>query len=269
MSEGLVAILEPFIDTIIICTITGLVILSSGVWNEKMTNRFESADLMILNGAMDEKIDADREKLYGLLVNGEEVDTFDGQLLVEGGNIQSDVTLIHARSVAENVKVTQNGKPFSGEINISGGKLDLKKDENLGIVLTGESLVHSAPLTAEAFTRSYLGKYGQYIISIGLLLFAFSTAISWSYYGDRATTYLFGIKYVNIFRILYVVGFFLASFADTTIIWTLSGITIALMTLPNLFGILMLSKDMKNTVKEYWQGFHEEFPDEKIPEKLK
>ncbi|WKN31698.1 amino acid carrier protein [Porifericola rhodea] len=269
VSEGLVAILEPFIDTIIICTITGLVILSSGVWNEKMTNRFESADLMILNGAMDEKIDADREKLYGLLVNGEEVDTFDGQLLVEGGNIQSDVTLIHARSVAENVKVTQNGKPFSGEINISGGKLDLKKDENLGIVLTGESLVHSAPLTAEAFTRSYLGKYGQYIISIGLLLFAFSTAISWSYYGDRATTYLFGIKYVNIFRILYVVGFFLASFADTTIIWTLSGITIALMTLPNLFGILMLSKDMKNTVKEYWQGFHEEFPDEKIPEKLK
>jgi len=269
VSEGLVAILEPFIDTIVICTITGLVILSSGVWNEKMTNRFESADLMILNGVMDEKIDADREKLYGLLVNGEEVDTFDGQLLVEGGNIQSDVTLIHARSVAENVKITQNGKPFSGEINISGGKLDLKKDENLGIVLTGESLVHSAPLTAEAFTRSYLGKYGQYIISIGLLLFAFSTAISWSYYGDRATTYLFGIKYVNIFRILYVVGFFLASFADTTIIWTLSGITIALMTLPNLFGILMLSKDMKNTVKEYWQGFHEEFPDEKIPEKLK
>ncbi|MDF9795875.1 hypothetical protein OKW21_001138 [Catalinimonas alkaloidigena] len=194
---------------------------------------------------------------------------FDGQLQVQNGEIQSDVTVVHARSVAENIEVYQNGKPFSGEINISYGKLDFEKEENLGVEMRGESLVHSAPLTAEAFTRSYLGSYGQYIISIGLLLFAFSTAISWSYYGDRATTYLFGVKYVNIFRIFYVVGFFLASFADTTIIWTLSGIAIALMTLPNLLGILLLSKDMKNTVKEYWTGFHEEYPDEKIPEKLK
>lgn len=269
VSEGLVAILEPFIDTIIICSITGLVILTSGVWQEKMVNRFESADLLIVNGNLQESNTEDVEKLYGLLVEGEALDVFNGQLQIENGEIQRDVTLIHARSLAENVQVTQNGRPFSGAINITNGKIDLKKEENLGIILRGESLVHSAPLTAEAFKRSYFGDYGQYIISIGLLLFAFSTAISWSYYGDRATTFLFGVKYVNVFRLLYVVGFFLASFADTTIIWTLSGITIALMTLPNLFGILMLSKDMKRTVKEYWQGFHEEYPDEKIPEKLK
>lgn len=269
VSEGLVAILEPFIDTIIICSITGLVILTSGVWDDKMVNRFESADLLIVNGQMQESNAEDLDKLYGLLVRGDEVDAFDGQLQIQNGEIQSGVTVIHARSVAENVEVYQNGRPFNGEINITDGKVDLENEENLGVEMRGESLVHSAPLTAEAFTRSYLGSYGQYIISIGLLLFAFSTAISWSYYGDRATTYLFGVKYVNIFRILYVVGFFLASFADTTIIWTLSGITIALMTLPNLLGILLLSKDMKNTVKEYWKGFHEEYPDEKIPEKLK
>lgn len=269
VSEGLVAILEPFIDTIIICSITGLVILTSGVWDDKMVNRFESADLLIVNGQMLESNAEDLDKLYGLLVRGDEVDAFDGQLQIQNGEIQSDVTVIHARSVAENVEVYQNGRPFNGEINITDGKVDLENEENMGVEMRGESLVHSAPLTAEAFTRSYLGSYGQYIISIGLLLFAFSTAISWSYYGDRATTYLFSVKYVNIFRILYVVGFFLASFADTTIIWTLSGITIALMTLPNLLGILLLSKDMKNTVKEYWTGFHEEYPDEKIPEKLK
>ncbi|MEK6476811.1 sodium:alanine symporter family protein [Catalinimonas sp. 4WD22] len=269
VSEGLVAILEPFIDTIIICSITGLVILTSGVWDDKMFNRFESADLLIVNGNMQESNAEDLDKLYGLLVRGDEIDAFDGQLQIQNGEIQSDVTIIHARSVAENVEVYQNGRPFNGEINITDGKVDLENEENLGVEMRGESLVHSAPLTAEAFTRSYLGSYGQYIISIGLLLFAFSTAISWSYYGDRATTYLFGVKYVNIFRILYVVGFFLASFADTTIIWTLSGITIALMTLPNLLGILLLSKDMKNTVKEYWTGFQEEYPDEKIPERLK
>jgi len=269
VSEGMVAILEPFIDTIIICTITGLVILTSGVWQEKINNRFESADLIILEGGYDEKDATDRESLYRMLVNEGNLDTFNGDLVVENGEIQNNVTLLHARSVAEEVRVYQNEALFSGAINISGGRLDVEKEENQGIELVGASLLHSAPLTAEAFTRSYLGETGQYIISIGLLLFAFSTAISWSYYGDRATTYLFGVKYVNVFRVFYIAGFFIASFADTTIIWTLAGITIALMTLPNLVGILMLSKEMKITVKEYWTGFRDEFPEEKIPERLK
>ena len=269
VSEGLVAILEPFIDTIIICTITGLVILTSGVWQEKMENRFESADLMILDGTYSETDDTDRDKLYRMLVDEGDLNTFDGLLEVENGQIVTDITLVHARSVAENVEVYQNGELFTGTVNISGGKLNIKDEANQGIELMGESLIHSAPLTAIAFTRSYLGKFGQYIISIGLLLFAFSTAISWSYYGDRATTYLFGNKYVKVYRVFYIAGFFVASFADTTIIWTLAGITIALMTLPNLFGILMLSKEMKSTVRDYWLSFREEHPDEKIPERLK
>ena len=64
-------------------------------------------------------------------------------------------------------------------------------------------------------------------------------------------TFLFGTKSVVYYRIVYVIAFFLASFQDTTIIWTLSGITIAVMTLPNLVGILWLRKDMKNTISEY------------------
>ena len=143
---------------------------------------------------------------------------------------------------------------------------DGKVDEGMGLILSGKSLVHSAPLTAEAFTKSYFGEYGKYIISIGLLLFAFSTAISWSYYGDRAITFLFGVKGIVWFRIVYVIGFFLASFVDTTIIWTLSGITIALMTLPNLIGILFLHKEMKQTVKDYWIMFKKDWPNEKTPE---
>ncbi|MFP4096101.1 MAG: alanine/glycine:cation symporter family protein [Cyclobacteriaceae bacterium] len=269
VSEGLVAILEPFIDTIIICTITGLVILTSGVWQEKINNRFESADLVILQGTYYEADELDRDKLYRMLVNEGALETFNGMLEIENGEIVSDVTLVHARSVAEDVKIYQDGELFSGSVNISNGKLAVKKEENQGLVLQGRSLVHSAPLTAIAFTRSYLGEFGQYIIAIGLLLFAFSTAISWSYYGDRATTYLFGLKYVKFYRVVYILGFFVASFADTTTIWTLAGITIALMTLPNLFGILMLSKEMKTTVHEYWTGFAKEYPDEKIPEKVK
>ncbi len=132
--------------------------------------------------------------------------------------------------------------------------------------LRGRSLIHSAPLTVKAFTSSFLGDYGQYIVSIGLLLFAFSTAISWSYYGDRAMTFLFGTSSVKWYRVVYVAGFFIASFTDTTIIWTLSGITIALMTLPNLFGIFMLRKDMKATVSDYWKQFKKDYPGEPTPE---
>ena len=84
-------------------------------------------------------------------------------------------------------------------------------------------------------------------------MFAFSTAIAWSYYGDRAVTFLWGSRYVPVYHVIYVLGFFLASFTDTTLIWIFSGVTIALMTLPNLLGILLLHKEVKQSVNEYWK----------------
>ena len=135
------------------------------------------------------------------------------------------------------------------------------------IVIEGKSLMHSAPLTAKAFEKGFFGHWGQYIVSIGLLLFAFSTAISWSYYGDRALTYLIGPNSVIYYRIVYVVMFFIASFTDTTIIWSLSYITIALMTIPNLIGLLILNKDIKGIIRQYWVDFTGDHPDEKISRK--
>ncbi|MEP1094693.1 MAG: amino acid carrier protein [Cyclobacteriaceae bacterium] len=261
VSEGLVAILEPFIDTIVICTITGLVLLSSGVWKEKHLNQFDYTDMSIVQGVLTDETDEGVQQLYGHISGENTLPLFDGQLEVTNGKIQSSVSVINARSLAEEVVVSRNGTPISGSIELIDGK-----PADLDIVFEGKSLMHSAPLTAEAFTRSFFGDSGKYIVSIGLLLFAFSTAISWSYYGDRAMTYLFGPKSVKYYRFVYVAGFFVASFADTTIIWTLSGITIAVMTLPNLFGIIMLRKDMKNTVNEYWNTFKGEWPDEKTPE---
>lgn len=261
VSEGLVAILEPFIDTIVICTITGLVLLSSGVWKEKHQNQFDYTDMSIVQGVLTDKSDEGVQQLYGHISGENTLPLFDGQLELIDGKIQGAVSVINARSLAEEVVISRNGTPISGAIDLINGK-----PADLDIVFEGKSLVHSAPLTAEAFTRSFFGDSGKYIVSIGLLLFAFSTAISWSYYGDRAMTYLFGPKSVKYYRFVYVVAFFVASFADTTIIWTLSGITIAVMTLPNLFGIFMLRKDMKNTVEEYWKTFKGEWPGEKTPE---
>jgi len=257
VSEGMVAILEPFIDTIIICTITGLVLLSSGVWKEKHQNVFQSIDLRVLDEKYDEKDPQHQKALFDYINEKDDVPLYDGQLSVQNGEIRDDVTIFHARSIAENVYVTKNDQPYTGMLEVNNGVVD----EQAGTIrISGSSLVHSAPLTTIAFTESPMGKYGQYLVAIGLLLFAFSTTISWSYYGDRAMTYLFGSRSVIYYRIAYVIGFFIASFTDTTIIWTLSGITIALMTLPNLIGIFWLRREMKNTVKDYWTGFDEEYP---------
>ena len=155
---------------------------------------------------------------------------FNGSLQVIDGRIQNqaDITVINSRSFAENVLFSLDGEPVTGELAVSDGRLD-----DQSVVVTGESLVHSVPLTTEAFDRGLFGNYGQYIVSIGLMLFAFSTAIAWSYYGDRAMTYLLGPKSVLPYRVIYVCAFFYAALADTTIIWNVSLITIVLMTTPS------------------------------------
>ncbi len=261
VSEGMVAILEPFIDTIIICLLTGLAVLSSGAWTDKFQNDFQDADLLVLSTKYNDAVPADKEKLSNFMTGRESIDLFSGVLDVSAGEVTNDVTIMHARSVAEDVLISEPNGKFTGQLQVVNGKVIRG---NSKVTISGKSLLHSAPLTNEAFQRSPLGEYGKYIVTIGLLLFAFSTAISWSYYGDRAITYLFGAKAVMYYHVVYVIGFFLASFTDTTIIWTLSGITIALMTVPNLVGILLLRKDMKDTLKQYWIDFSKEYPNENI-----
>lgn len=262
VSEGLVAILEPFIDTIVICTVTGLVLLSSGTWNEKHLNEFQYTDMTFLDGFYSDTDPDDVKKLTAHL-DGNELPVFSGTLKVQEGTIINQPSIIHARSLAEEVMVYKNDEPYSGQMLIAEGK------PKTSLQFKGKSLVHSAPLTIEAFKRGFMGDWGQYIVSIGILLFAFSTAISWSYYGDRAMTFLFGSGSVVYYRIVYVVAFFLAAITDTTIVWTFSAITIAVMTLPNLVGILILHKDMKDTVTQFWSDFKQEHPDENIPERVK
>lgn len=261
VSEGLVALLEPFIDTIIICMLTGMTLLASGVWMEKHENRFQMADLEVVHGIYDDTSEDGRAKLFNHVHGKNSLPLFNGTLSVDNGRIVDEISMIHSRSLAENVQVAQGGTPFTGELQVVRGRIT--QSDNIRIF--GESLMHSAPLTTIAFSRSWLGEYGKYIVSIGLLLFAFSTAISWSYYGGRAMTYLFGIKSIIYYKILYVIGFFFASFVDTSIIWVLSGITIALMTIPNLIGLLALHKEVKREVKSFWQEYADRFPDENPP----
>ncbi|GAB2520256.1 hypothetical protein GCM10008940_23630 [Microbulbifer agarilyticus] len=251
VSEGMVSLLEPFIDTLIICTLTGLVILSSGVWTEKHMNQFERADMMVVAGTYSDKDEADVKQLFGFLSNqSSEVTAYTGAIVVADGRPlnENEFTILNSRSVAEDVEFRVAGDNFSGVLNVNNGRL-----VNPNVDVWGNSLLHSVALTNRAFQKGFFGEYGSYIVTLGILLFAFSTAIAWSYYGDRSMIYLFGPKAVMPYRLVYVVAFFWAAIEDTTVIWNLSAVAIVLMTLPNLFGISILAREMKDTVKDYWK----------------
>ncbi len=268
VSEGMVAILGPFIDTLVICTITGLTILSSGVWLEKISNEFQRADMEIVEGVYSEGDSVHVQELATHINQGKEdrVVGFTGEIKLVDGKIAGgqDLTVIHARSIAEDMIFSKDGKTVGGVVNVVDGQL---KDTKIEV--KGRSLVHSAVLTTEAFKRGYFGDWGKYIVALGLLLFAFSTAISWSYYGDRAVTYLFGTKFVLPYRVVYIIAFFLAALADTTIVWSLAAVAIVVMAVPNLFGILFLHRDMKKSLSDYWAKFKKENPEEAKRLKLK
>ena len=254
VEQGMVSILEPFIDTIVVCSVTALVILSSGAWIQKYDNTFERSSMAIFAGEYTESNSKDVEELGKYILdarkftsNTTSVENYSGILRIIKGQLQQkEVTVFHNNSIAEDVTFYQNGNLFEGPLEIVNGEI---KDSS--IVVEGKSLIHSAELTSKAFGSGVLGKYGEYIVAIGLLLFAFSTAIAWSYYGDRSTAYIFGENAVPWYRLIYVACFIAAAIIDTTVVWNIAYVVVALVTIPNLFALFILRKEMKEQVTTY------------------
>ena len=256
IDQGVVSILEPFIDTLVVCTVTALVILSSNVWTEKFDTNFSKTDMIVLNGSYSDKLNEDNSFEYPNQINeltkyvqniDSTVEEFNGMLNVEDGKIlNNNITVIHLRSIAEDIVVRDANKNlFNGSINIDNGKA---KD---AVTFEGKSLVSSAELTAKAFSNGILGDYGGKLVAIALLLFAFSTAITWCYYGDRSTAYIFGEKGVIWYRNFYVLCFILAAVIDTTVVWNIAYVVVALVSIPNLIAMFVLRKEMKLLSDEF------------------
>jgi len=123
----------------------------------------------------------------------------------------------------------------------------------LVIILTGayKAGLTGADLTARAFNLGMPGP-GGYIVAIGLIFFAFSTAISWSYYGDRCVDYLFGEKYVMPYRVFYCMLLPVGAYVHLELVWTISDIGNALMAWPNLVGLILLSPVIVRSTREYF-----------------
>ncbi|MDC1081686.1 amino acid carrier protein [Gammaproteobacteria bacterium] len=256
IDQGVVSILEPFIDTLVVCTVTALVILSSNVWTEKFDTNFSKTDMIVLNGSYSDKLNEDNSFVYPDQINeltkyvqniDSSVEEFNGILNIEDGKIlNNNITVIHLRSIAEDIVVRDANKNlFNGSINIDNGKA---KD---AVTFEGKSLVSSAELTAKAFSNGILGDYGGKLVAIALLLFAFSTAITWCYYGDRSTAYIFGEKGVIWYRNFYVLCFILAAVIDTTVVWNIAYVVVALVSIPNLIAMFVLRKEMKLLSDEF------------------
>jgi AGCS family alanine or glycine:cation symporter len=111
----------------------------------------------------------------------------------------------------------------------------------LTIVMTGvwNSGESGAALSTAAFESTITG--GGYIVSIGILLFAFSTILGWAYYGERCAEYLFGPKVIMIYRIIWIPFVCIGSIGGLNFLWDLADTLNGLMAIPNLIGVLGLS----------------------------
>lgn len=111
----------------------------------------------------------------------------------------------------------------------------------LAIIITGvwDSGVNGAPLTSMAFGQALPG--GDYVVSCGLAVFAFTTMLGWSVYGERCAEYLFGVKAIMPFRVLWIVAIPLGAMAQLGLVWAIADTLNALMAIPNLIALVLLS----------------------------
>ena len=179
--EGAVAMLGPYIDTLIICTMTGLVIISTGAW--KHTEFF---------------------------------------------------------------------------VNISASSIDEAKLALEAGSFEGMRLLNSSLLTSFAFKEglSFLFSFGDKIVTVSVLLFAVSTAIAWSFYGNRAAVYLFGEKAIMPYLWVYVLFVFIGGIAELEAIWAFGDAALGIMTFPNLISIVLLTGALKGMTKDYFKQDH-------------
>ncbi len=235
--EGVVALLEPFIDTLVVCTMTGLVIVSTGVWEQKHPTVFTT-------NALETSFEIDDESTILTISNG---------LPVNGEILRNDY------SYGELYTDMDREELFSGQIVVlEDGSVTIQTltGENLGELQT--SIVENgAPLTALAFEKglSPLFAGGKYIVTICVILFGVSTAISWSYYGDRSIQYLAGDSSIIYYKMVYLVMHFLGAILALETVWAIGDIALGLMTFPNIIALFALSGVVAKATKTYFDSY--------------
>lgn len=115
---------------------------------------------------------------------------------------------------------------------------------------TGET---GAVLTLDAFS-SVFGSYGQVFMTIAVVIFAFSTVIGWSWYGESAISYLFGKRGIPTYRIIWLIAAFTGTISNLTVLWLFADVVNGIAVLVNLIAIIFMSKEIVKIVREYFDG---------------
>ena len=189
--EGIVAGLEPFIDTLVVCTLTSLVILSSGAWNRSGEGVFTELPQVVEAGPGEWTLET------GPLPPNTETAWTAGQgvfVVADAGTLHEGqgTTLAHITGT-----VVGDGPTFTVDWGTySGDAAPTISDPGVYVNYTGASL------TSHAFDRGYPG-LGRWLVTMAAWLFAISTMISWSYYGEQGVVFMFGMKWVRTYKFIY------------------------------------------------------------------
>ena len=245
--EGIVAGIGPFIDTILICTMSALVLLMTGTWNRPAVGKVASVDGDTVLVECGGELPAEFEDLYLERI------VVKSKLAIHIVR-QSDKEL---ETLAAPITALENGAR-DGWARLRTVTLDLSKveDELRERVQVGQPVhldITGSDMTSFAFNTAVRG-FGTYIVTLGVCLFAFSTMISWSYYGEKGAEYLLGpraiLPYKFIFVIFVFLGMVIEKFATAV---DFSDATTGLMVLCNLPAVLILSPVVLRAARDYFE----------------
>ena len=114
--------------------------------------------------------------------------------------------------------------------------------------------VSPSTITMQSF-QLYLGSFGGIVVVISTALFAYSTILGWSYYGEKAFEYIFGERKVRLYRIIFIAFVMVGAMMKLSFVWDFSDLMNGMMAIPNLIALLLLSKVIKSETKRYFDGF--------------
>lgn len=236
--QGYINMTGTFWDTIVVCTITGLCIASSGVLGMTDTAVKGTYDV-VANNIIVVAQDSENKKVSA-----------DYTYELEGENLI--LTYVDDQKEKQTVELSYADKQKSPS-TIEGTWNDASGNEY--IFENGKyeynEVVKGAALTIAAFS-SALGKIGGYLVTIGIALFAFSTILGWEYHGEKAFEYIFNThKYNMLYRIFFSLIVFVGATTALDIVWNFSDIANALMAIPNLICMLALSGVIAKEVERF------------------
>ncbi|NCC86284.1 MAG: sodium:alanine symporter family protein [Clostridia bacterium] len=259
--QGMWGIFEVFIDTIVVCTLTAFVLLSSTcdavTMEEALSNVSTSTQYFRIYGdnnylgtinlidsvANESIVLADKstsQKDMGVPIK---IRTENGQELI-ANTIRSD-------------KKSENDYIYTNIMSVKGiPKTDangkVQKDENGKPVLKSVNItpVSGVPLVGYALSQHF-GHFADKMLAFAILLFAFSTVLGWSFYGTKSMEYIFGTNSTIIYKVLFISVIIIGATMNLQLVWDISDTLNALMAIPNLIGVLSLSGLVIKITKNY------------------